>query len=172
MKKRLGIIAVLVIIVMSAAALILPQTLLKPKPVHFHAGFQVYKDGEMQDFSDFKYMHEAPCSIDGKPIEGAKVDEQLEKAHLHDQVGDVVHAHRTGGTWKDLFMNIKYPIQQNAVAYNNGQKVDNFLDKEIVSYESLVIFEGKPGNVEELTKKAVTKDHIVEIEGRSETCGS
>lgn len=172
MKKRLSIIAVTVILLTAAAALILPQTLLKPKPVHYHAGFQVFKDSKMQNFSDFKYMHEAPCSIDGKPIEGATVDEQMEKAHLHDQVGDVVHVHRPGAKWKDLFMNIKYPIQQNAVAYSNGQKVDNFLDKEIVSYESLIIFEGKEGDIESLTKKAVTKDHIVEIEGRSETCGS
>jgi hypothetical protein len=172
MKRRIALIATVLVVLTAVAIIVLPQTLLKPKPIHIHAGFQVYKDGKQQDFSDFKYMHEAPCSIDGKPIEGAPVDEQMEKAHLHDQVGDVVHVHRNGAKWKDLFMNIKYPIQQDAVAYINGQKVENFLEKDIVSYESVLLFEGKVGDVAALTKKAVTKDHIVEIEGRSETCGS
>jgi hypothetical protein len=172
MKKKLlfGISAVLVLVI--AAVIILPQTILKPEPVHIHAGFHVYKDDKLQDFSDFKYMHEMPCTVDGKPIEGAHPDEQLEKAHLHDQNGDVVHVHRKGATWGDLFKNIKYPISKNAVVYNNGQRIENFLDREIVHYESVVIFEGKHMNDKKYLKDAVTKDRIVEVENGSETCGS
>src|ERR1700730_17097255 len=101
MKKI--IIAFLIFAILAATAvIILPKTILKPKPVHFHAGFQVYVDDKLQDFSDFKYMHEAPCTVNGKPLTNNHVDEQIEKAHLHDQIGDVVHVHRLGATWSDL----------------------------------------------------------------------
>jgi hypothetical protein len=172
MKKKLlfGLGGLVVLAV--AAAIILPQTLLKPKPVHIHAGFQVYKDESLQDFSDFKYMHEMPCTVDGKPIEGAHIDEQLEKAHLHDENGDVVHVHRKGALWRDLFTNIKYPISEDAVAYSNGKKVENILDKEIAAFESVVFFEGKHTKDQELLKKAVTKERITEIENSSEYCAT
>lgn len=172
MKKKLLIGFAFLAVLIPAAVIILPQTLLKPEPIHIHAGFQVYKDEKLQNFSDFKYMHEMPCTVDGKPVENAHVDEQLEKAHLHDQNGDVVHVHRKGATWRDLFVNIKYPISENAVAYSNGQKVEDFLDHEIVAYESVVIFEGKHTKDQELLKKAVTKERVTEIENSSEYCAS
>lgn len=172
MKKKLLIALGALVILVAAASIILPQTLLKSDPVHIHAGFQVYKDEKLQDFSDFKYMHEMPCTVDGKPVENAHVDEQLEKAHLHDQNGDVVHVHRKGATWRDLFTNIKYPISENAVVYSNGQKLDAFLDREIAAYESVVIFEGKHTKDQESLKNAVTKERITEIENSSEYCAS
>ncbi len=172
MKKKLLIIFSILIVLVAAAIIVLPQTVFKPAPIHIHAGFQVYNNEKLQDFSDFKYMHEMPCTVNGKPIEGAHPDEQLERAHLHDQNGDVVHVHRKGATWKDLFTNIKYPIDQNAVAYDNGKKIDNFLNTEIKPYESLVIFEGNHKDDQKYLKKAVTKDRIREVEKGSETCSS
>lgn len=172
MKKKLLIVLGLLLVFMTSAIIVLSQTVFKPQPIHIHAGYQVYKDEKLQNFSDFKYMHEMPCTVNGKPIEGAKVDEQQEKAHLHDQNGDVVHVHRKGATWRDLFMNIKYPINESAVAYINGQKIENFLDREIIPYESVVIFEGKHTKDQELLKKAVTKKRIIEVENSSEYCSS
>jgi hypothetical protein len=172
MKKKLLFGIGTLLVLATAAIIILPQTILKTEPVHIHAGIHVYKDNKLQDFSDFKYMHEMPCTIDGKPIEGAVHDEQLEKAHLHDQNGDVVHVHRRGAKWGDLFTNIKYPISGNAVVYSNGQKVEDFLNKEIVAYESVVIFEGKHTDDQKHLKDAVTKERITEVENGSETCGS
>lgn len=171
MKKRLIALSI-VLISTVAAVIILPQTLLKPEPIHIHAGFQVYKNDQLQDFSDFKYMHEMPCTIDGKALEGAPKDEQQEKAHLHDQTGDVVHVHRKGAKWGDLFTNIKYPIDPNAVVYSNGQKVEDFLEKDIIANESVVIFEGKHTKDKEYLENAVTKERIKEVENSSENCAS
>ncbi len=172
MKKRIIALGIFLSLIVSAV-IILPQTLLKPEPIHIHAGFQVYADDKLQDLSDFKYMHEMPCSIDGKPVEGAPKDEQQERAHLHDQTGDVVHVHRQGGTWGDLFKNIKYEINdEEAVVYSNGQKIENFLDREIVPYESIVIFAGKHTDDQKYLKSAVKKDYILQVEKKSETCGS
>lgn len=164
--KRVIIIFLLAII----TGLILSQTIIKPKHIHIHAGFQVYLDGKLQDFSDFKYMHEKPCTIDGKPLEGARTDEQLEKAHLHDQTGDIVHSHRDNAVWRDLFINLKYPIDKDAVVYINREKVEDFLSKKIKPYESAVIFLGKHTDDLKVLKNALKKDYILKIEKKSETC--
>jgi hypothetical protein len=172
MKKLFIGLAILGVLAI-AAVIILPQTLLKPKPIHYHAGFQIYKDNKLQDFSDFKYMHEAPCTVDGKPINDPHADGQLEKAHLHDHTGDVVHVHRANAMWKDLFTNIKYPIdEKNVVAYVNGKKVNAILEKKIEPYESVIIFIGTHVDDQNYLKKAVTKKHIQDVEHKSETCSS
>jgi hypothetical protein len=168
MKKVIIIVWGLILII-AVGFLILPRTILKPEPIHIHAGIQVYKDENMIDFSDF---HEMPCTVNGKPVEGRR-DEQQEKAHLHDQVGDVVHVHRKNAKWEDFFKNIKYPINENEVtAYVDGKKADNFLDREIVPYESVVIFIGKQENAENLLKNVVSKERIKQIEDKSENCSS
>ena len=170
--KKFVIIVWSLLLVFAAGFLILPRTILKPQPIHIHAGFQVYKDGELQDFSDFKYMHEMPCTVNGKEVEGDK-DEQQEKAHLHDRTGDVVHVHRKGAIWNDLFKNIKYPIDEDDVtAYVDGKKEDSILDKEITPFESVVIFIGKNPEQEKQLKNAVTKERIKQIEDKSENCST
>ncbi len=85
------------------AVLVIAPKFIKPKDLHFHAGFQVYVDDKLQDFSDNKYMDETPCTKNGKPLPDVKVDDQLEKAHMHDHKGYIVHVHRKGSNWSDLF---------------------------------------------------------------------
>ena len=74
--------------------------------IHYHAGFKVYTDGQLEDFSQIKYMSVLACEVD-EEIEYEEND-QLEKAHLHDEVGEVVHVEAEGAKWKDLFQNINY----------------------------------------------------------------
>ncbi|HSW48045.1 MAG TPA: hypothetical protein VLG67_03090 [Candidatus Saccharimonadales bacterium] len=169
MKK----IVLAVLILLIGIGVVLSQTVFKSKPVHFHAGFQVYVDDKLQSFSDFKYMDETPCTKNGKPLPDVHEDEQMEKAHLHDQIGDVVHVHRENATWGDLFKNIKYPIDgQKATAYIDGEKVDDFLTIEIEPYDSLVVFVGKHTDDKNYLKNAVKKDYIKQTEKKSETCSS
>jgi hypothetical protein len=124
--------------------------------LHYHAGFRVYIDGQLQDYSDYKYMNFVPCSEHDEKKSAA--EEQIEKAHLHDGVGDVVHVHRSGSTWGDLFKNIgidlpiylpilKDPIEpDSSVIITLGKTVDN--------------------------PEKVSVEHIKEIEAKSELCGS
>lgn len=170
--KKVLIVLLALISIGTIVTVILPQTILKAKAVHYHAGFLVYKDGKLQDFSDFKYMHEKPCTSDGKPIEDPNPDEQMEKAHLHDNDGDVAHVHREKARWKDLFQNIKYPIDPTITAYVNGQKVDDILEKKIEPNESVVFFIGKNTNEKELSEKAVTVQRIKDVEKKSESCSA
>lgn len=171
MKKILLIAGTVLII--TAISFALSQTVFKPKPVHYHAAFQIYNDEKLQDLSGFKYMHQMPCTVNGKPVEGHKEDEQMEKAHLHDQIGDVVHVHRNGAKWKDLFINIKYPLKKESItAYINGVKTDNFLEQKIEPYQSIVIFSGKHTDDKKYLNKSLKKEYIEKVEKRSDNCGS
>lgn len=141
------------------------------KEIHIHAGFQVYENGKLKSFADIRYMNDKPCGDHGP---GEHVDEQLEKAHLHELVGDVVHVHREGATWGDLFTNLKYPLGADKTeAYINEKKVENILKEEIKPYDKAVIFIGNRENdLKPYFAKQVTKDHIIKTEKRSEQCGA
>lgn len=168
MKKSLSFLLVLLVAV-GAFFVLKPQPL---KKVHYHAGFQVYKDDLLVDFSDLKYMHIRPCN-DEDEKEEKYVDpkeEQTEKAHLHDSVPDVVHAHVDSGKWKDLFVNLKYEVSSDIKGFSNGQEIPNILSKKIEPYESVVFLIGKTSSIEAKLKDRVTKKHIQEVEKRGESC--
>jgi hypothetical protein len=146
----------------------------RPDVPHYHAGFQVYVNNELQDFSDLKYMKLSPCG-DKHEITASPEEEQLEKAHLHDLNGDVVHVHRDGATWRDLFVNMEYDIDEtNIIMYINGRPVDgrDLLHDPITPDESVVFFVGENDDLEDKAAQAVTLDRIREVEGLSEDCGA
>lgn len=162
----IGLSSLLLIVIAIAAVIIKGQKEQKPL-VHYHAGFIVFQDGKKLDFSDIKYMHLAPCVQGGKET----ADDPSMKAHLHDDIGDVVHVHRAGAVWQDLFTNIKFPIDYTkTTGYINGQKVTAFQKTAIVKNDSLVVFIGKVD--ESLLSQAVTVDHIESVSSHSETCGN
>lgn len=172
--KRIIVVFVSATILLSLAFLFSKNRVdgnLQKSEVHYHAGFQVYKNNEQQDYSAFEYMNFISCGEhDHEDL--TPEEEQMEKAHLHDFVDDVVHVHRDGALWGDLFRNINVEINPTEV-YINGEKFEgDFLSHDIKPYDSVVIFEGEIENLEEKLANAVTKDHIVEVEGRSEYCGS
>ena len=109
------------------------------------------------------------CGEDEKKQEE---NEQLEKAHLHDGVGDVVHVEASDAKWTNLFKNINFKIDKSKPieGYVNGKNVKNILDYPIKVYDSVVIVIGKNANVEEYLKKSATRKHIEEVEKKSETC--
>jgi len=138
------------------------------KQVHYHAGFVVFENNEKLDFSDFKYMHYMPCVDDQREKESPK-DNQIEKAHLHDNIGDVVHVHREGAKWRDLFINLNFPIDYaKSKGYIEGEEVGDFENKKIEPYESIVIFIGQ--NDMTNLNEAPAKDHIIKVEEKSDGC--
>lgn len=169
MKKKIGIASITLLIIIGGVLFLNRQKLFPPKKVHFHAGFQVYVDGKLQDFSDVKYMDLQPCTQDN-----LNTDEQEAKAHLHEGVGDVVHVHRLGATWNDLFTNMHFSFDKTKPieGYINGKKVDTVLSQQIKPYDSLVLFIGPHGPVQDYLPKAVTIAHIKKIESTSELCSS
>lgn len=168
MKKLIG--AVLIIMILGIGGYYYYLSFLKPKEVHYHAGFRVYVDGKLRDFTDFKYMHIDPCTTKGTQL---PENDQEEKAHLHDFIGDVVHVHRSNAVWGDLFKNIKFNIDttKSIDAYINGKKVSGILKYPINPYDSLILLIGKHGNPADYLKNVVKKEHMLKVEKMSETCG-
>jgi len=143
-----------------------------PEEIHYHAGFQVYKDNVLQDFSGLEYMHINPCSEKESNKKLTPEEEQIEKAHLHDNIGDVVHVHRPDALWRDLFLNIKSPIDVVTSAFINNEPVEDILDYPINESDSVVFFVGENENIEEKLKSVVTRERIIEVENKSENCGN
>jgi hypothetical protein len=138
--------------------------------IHYHAGFLVYVDGKLQDFSDIRYMKINPCTVEGEEEAHAPEDEQIEKAHLHEEVGDVVHVHRFEAKWKDLFTNVNFafPPGKTISGYREGTTVENILDAPIGANESVIIVVGNPAGVN--LNDYVTPEHIKDVESKSESC--
>jgi len=140
------------------------------KPIHYHAGFQVYVDNQKQDFSDLKYMKVEPCGNDDHEV--TTESEQLEKAHLHDGNGDVVHIHREAVVWSDLFTNINYTLPTDVQGYINGQLVPQVLSMPIIENASAVFFVGENTDIPAKVAGRVTQERIKEVGDKSENCGN
>ena len=139
--------------------------------VHLHAGFNLYVDNELIDLSLPQYMKLGTCSVNHDEIKDDPIAEQLEKAHLHDKIGDVVHVHREGAVWGDLFLNIEYEIT-DATGYVNGELVESILDYEISQGDRVLILVGENDNIEDKLQNLPSLDWIEEIGERSESCGT
>lgn len=138
--------------------------------VHYHAGFRVYIDDQLQDYSDYQYMNYVPCSEHDHDKSDA--EEQMEKAHLHDNVGDVVHVHREGATWGDLFRNIGVELPQDKTikAYINGIENEDIMKAPITAYTTVIFVVGDSD--QSRGNEVVSEEHIKEVEAKSELCGS
>lgn len=138
--------------------------------VHHHAGFKVYLDNELQDYSSYQYMNFTPC-LEHEQKKSAQ-EEQVEKAHLHDSIGDVVHVHRPDSTWGDLFTNIgvEMPRDKKVTGYVEGIEQTNFLEMTIEPYTTLVVSIGETNSSR--SGERIERAYIEEIEAKSELCGS
>lgn len=138
--------------------------------VHYHAGFKVYVDNQLQDYSGYQYMNYTPCSEHDE--KKSAEEEQMEKAHLHENVGDVVHIHRSGAVWGDLFTNIKVnlPTDRKIVGYVDGKMVSEIMKKPIEAYTTAIILVGESDASR--SGEVVSREHIEEVEKKSELCGT
>lgn len=142
-----------------------------PTPeIHYHAGFRIYKDGKLQDFTKLEFMSIKPCAIEpGEEHEETEAD----MLHLHDGVGDVVHIHGAGRKWGHLFTYLKLETPQTITAYSGASQVTHPLDTPIQKYQSVIFFIGdEPANKAEIIATPISKQYIQEAEKRSENCGS
>ena len=89
-------------------------------PVHFHANFAVFVDGERLDLSDDRYMED---------VAACKIDETLvlpeERTHMHNNNADVVHVHDAGVTWGHFFTNIGFALGNDYFFTADGRRLFN-----------------------------------------------
>lgn len=114
-------------------------------------------------------MHIKPCTEEVEEYDPA--EEQYEKAHLHDYVGEVVHVHRLGATWGDLFTNLGVRFATPSVAYSDGIEVDDIMNTVITADSRVLILVGENTAVEEKLATLPNVDLIRQVENNSESCG-
>lgn len=139
--------------------------------VHHHAGFQIYLDGEKQNFTSIRYMSIVPCGDNDHDL--TPEEKQLAKAHLHEGVEDVVHVHAAGATWGDLLKNLKFNWDQSKEisAYDPDNKIEDILNRPIEADQSIIIVIGDQASASAYLQDKVTIEKIKEVEQQSELCG-
>ncbi len=123
-----------------------------PKEVHYHANFAVYVDDKQEQFSNpLLYEEISECSISTEKKPG-------ERAHLHENIKDVVHVEDSAVTWGNFFQNINWNVsdkyldtsedllvntETNKVTYVlNGEEVSNITNKVIGDKDRLLVSYG------------------------------
>src|SRR5438105_4765559 len=131
--KRIIIFVVAIFLLLAAVLffVIASKRFFIPKKVHYHAGFVVFENNKKLDFSDSKYMNLRPCVANEKDNETPEAVAE-DKAHLHDNVGYIVHIERDGAVWKDLFTNLRFPIDYTkTTGFLNGTETSDFQLQQI-----------------------------------------
>jgi hypothetical protein len=139
-----------------------------PVPIHYHAIFNIYVDDKLQDYSAFKFMNTEPCNLHSDAV---SENDQLEKAHLHDLVGDVVHVHRDNAIWDDLLLNLKINLSKPVIGYVDGVKVGDILSQPIKKDSRVLILSGTNTDVDNKLSKLPLLQHLRDVETHSESCG-
>lgn len=143
--------------------MIITYLYLLPKEVHIHAGFAVYKDNHKLDFSGEEYMHRTPCGEEGTGLPDHKID-------LHDNVGDIVHVHRSDATWRDLFEELNLDLTDSVTHYINGQKNPNVGNQKIHDLDRVLILVGNNDSIDTKLQQVPSRERIQEVGSKSETC--
>lgn len=78
--------------------------------VHYHANFAIYINGQREQFKDIFYYIDTGTACGA----GQKMT-PYERAHLHDNVNDVVHVEDEAVTWGQFFQNIGWVIDSKLV---------------------------------------------------------
>lgn len=81
--------------------------------VHYHANFAVYINGEREDFKNPIYYTETSCAV-------ADVITPQMRAHLHDNVNDVVHVEDNAVTWGNFFENLWWSVGSDFIQKSDG----------------------------------------------------
>lgn len=137
---------------------------------HYHAGFVVVLDGEVQEFSGLEHMYMRSCGI------GELAEEDIlpsDRVHLHNEVGDVAHIHDEGVIWLTLLQSLRVDaLSDNWFVYRDGKLLTDGIDSLIEPYESVIISDREISNAELSSITVPTRSHIEETEqGAPENCG-
>ena len=102
----------------------------KPDDVHYHANFALYINGQRELFQGPRYYEETEmCAVNTGVTVG-------QRAHMHDNVNDVVHIEDHAVTWGQFFSNLGWTLGPNFLqapdetmyAQNGQQKLNIILN--------------------------------------------
>ncbi len=119
--------------------------------VHYHSNFGLYVNGQREQFKNPLYYSEIEdsCSAEEKEITAN------ERAHMHENVYDVVHVEDNAVTWGHFFQNLGWVVDNNVIRTDkltllpdddnkitfvlNGEKVDFLVNRQIENRDRLLV---------------------------------
>jgi hypothetical protein len=72
----------------------------KPDEVHYHANFALYMNGKQEEFKNKRYY------TPGEMCSAEAIMTPSERAHMHDNVNNVIHVEHDATTWGHFFTNL------------------------------------------------------------------
>ncbi len=136
----------------------LRMALVQQDEVHYHANFGLFINGQRDKFKNFTFYEDAQsCAASA----GAN---PKSRAHMHDNVNDVVHVEDENVTWGAFFANLGYGLSDKSVETDsgvfvdgqrgrhlsfvlNGEKVDNVANK-VIDNEDVLLVDYGPKNTD------------------------
>ena len=104
----------------------------KPETVHYHANFALYVNGQKEQFKGMQYYTEAEmCTLDTSMTPTGR-------AHMHDNVNNVVHVEDHAVTWSQFFANLGWYMGPDFI-----QSPDGTMYKEDGNAKLHVIIDGQ-----------------------------
>jgi len=159
-SKQTIIAGVVGLLVGAAAILGVRYVIYKPDTVHYHANFAVYVNGKREQFKGTQYYEETAakaCTVE-------KVDDPAERAHMHDNINNVVHVEDHLVTWGHFFQNLEWgigddylktadgiftPSDQSKLTFMlNGEKVESIANVIINDQDKLLVSFGASGDAQ------------------------
>lgn len=88
-----------------------------PEPVHYHANWALYVEGERVDLSADRYMEEVDACVSGERLL------PTQRVHMHDGLDHVVHVHDEGVTWGDFLTNLGFTLGDEVLVTDTGRRL-------------------------------------------------
>jgi len=159
-SKQTIIVGAVSLVVGAAAILGVRYVTYKPDVVHYHANFAVYVNGKQEQFKGMQYYEETAAQV----CTLAKVDDPAERAHMHDNINNVVHVEDHLVTWGNFFQNLNWgigndylktadgiftPTDQSKLTFIlNGKKVESIANVIINDQDKLLVSYGVTGDAQ------------------------
>lgn len=89
-------------------------TIYKVDEIHYHANFALYINGQKEEFNGLQYYTEVEMCTDKNVIVPSQ------RAHMHDNVNNVVHVEDHAVTWGDFFSNLGWTLGSTAIISPDG----------------------------------------------------
>lgn len=94
--------------------------------VHYHANFALYINGQQEQFKSSKYYTEvSACAINHS------VKQPTERAHMHENVNNVVHVEDNSVTWGQFFTNLGWTLGPTFIATPDGKIYSENANKKL-----------------------------------------
>lgn len=84
-------------------------------PVHFHANWALFVDGQRVDLSDARYMEDVMACAAGDQVFPE------ERVHMHNGEDHVVHVHHEGVSWGHFFQNLGFAASRDVLVLDDGR---------------------------------------------------